>query len=319
MLSFENIWLKYGTKTALHGLTLALQKGELMTLLGPSGCGKTSTLQIAGGFLRPDQGRVLLGERDITSEPPERRPTATVFQSHALFPHMSVGENVAYGLKLRGIPRTEREERAKTELERTGLGGYEKARVQELSGGQQQRVALARALVLEPEVLLLDEPLSSLDAKLRLQMRSEIRNLQKNLGITALYVTHDQEEALSISDRVALMNNGSILQAGTPEEIYFSPINEFAASFTGNAFPMEIDGRRIMLRPDQLSPAENGPFSGRLLERAFLGATVNWTLLWKGQKLRMTMKSTEEPETEPGAEVRFAIEKECGSFAVKDA
>ncbi len=307
MLIFENIWLRYGEVTALRHLDLELRKGELMTLLGPSGCGKTSTLQVAGGFLLPSEGRVLLGGRDITALPPEKRPTATVFQSHALFPHMTVGENVAYGLKLRGIARAARTARALEELDRVGLGGFINARVQELSGGQQQRVALARALILEPQVLLLDEPLSSLDARLRVQMRGEIRSLQQSLGITALYVTHDQEEALSVSDRVALMQNGSIVQIGTPEDIYFHPVNEFAANFIGSAFPAEIDGTRKLLRPDQVVPDADGPYKGILTARSFLGASVDWTLQWNGQKLRAELRSSDEPRAEIGEEVRFDI------------
>ena len=307
MLNFKNVWLRYGSLTALKNLNLELRGGELMTLLGPSGCGKTSTLQVAGGFLRPSEGRVFLADRDITELPPEKRPTATVFQSHALFPHMSVGENVAYGLKLRGVPKKERIERARRELERVGLGNSLNARVQELSGGQQQRVALARALILEPQVLLLDEPLSSLDARLRVQMRAEIRNLQQSLGITALYVTHDQEEALSISDRVALMHEGSIVQIGTPEEVYFQPCGEFTANFIGSAFPVQIDGQRRMLRPDQIVVCAEGAYAATLRERSFLGPQVNWTLDWNGQKIRASLSSAAEPHPQIGAEVRFNI------------
>ena len=307
MLSFKNVWLRYGPVTALRGLELELHRGELMTLLGPSGCGKTSTLQVAGGFLRPSEGRVLLAGCDITELPPEKRPTATVFQSHALFPHMTVGENVAYGLKLRGVSKKARLERAQAELERVGLDGFLNARVQQLSGGQQQRVALARALILEPQVLLLDEPLSSLDARLRVLMRAEIRSLQQSLGITALYVTHDQEEALSISDRVALMHEGAIVQIGTPEEVYFHPSGEFVAGFIGSAFPVEIDGRRTMLRPDQIVPSAEGACTGVLLGRSFLGSLVNWTMSWNGQQVSASFASSQEPQASVGSEVRFDI------------
>lgn len=307
MLSFENVSFSYGAAKALDGVSLALKKGELLTLLGPSGCGKTTTLQIAGGFLFPDSGRIILDGRDVSTLPPEERPTATVFQSHALFPHMSVEENVAYGLRVRGTPRAERLRRAAEMLGRVGLDGCQRSRVQELSGGQQQRVALARALILNPRVLLLDEPLSSLDARLRVRMRSEIRSLQKAFGITALYVTHDQEEALSISDRVALMRGGRLVQVGTPEEVYFSPRGDFAADFIGDAFPVTLEGKRALLRPDQISVAADGPFCGRLVSRTFLGASANWIIDWQGQKLRASMPSAAEPAREIGGEVRFAI------------
>ena len=307
MLVFENVTVRYGTFTALKDLTLELRRGELMTLLGPSGCGKTTTLRVAGGFIVPDEGRVLLEGRDITSLPPEKRPTSTVFQNYALFPHMSVGENVAYGLRVRGVPRAQRQRRAEEELERVGLSGYASARVQDLSGGQQQRVALARSLILGPAVLLLDEPLSSLDARLRLRMRAEIRELQKRVGITTLYVTHDQEEALSISDRVTVMHDGRLVQTGTPREVYFSPADDFVRDFIGDSFPYTLDGRRILLRPDQVVPNADGPFIGRLLSREFLGASSQWLIECQGQTLRALLPSRSEPETAVGSELRFSL------------
>lgn len=307
MLAFEKLRFSYGEKEALKGFSLSLVKGELLTLLGPSGCGKTTTLQIAGGFLRPDGGRVIIDGRDVTAVPPEKRPTATVFQSHALFPHMTVIENVAYGLTVRRAPKAARRAKAAEILGRVGLAGYENSRVQELSGGQQQRVALARALILEPQVLLLDEPLSSLDARLRVKMRAEIRGLQQSFGITALYVTHDQEEALSISDRVAVMNAGKIVQVGTPEEVYFEPTNEFVADFIGNAFPVSVDGKRLLLRSDQIRIADNGDRCGVLLRRNFLGAAVHWVIQWEGQRLQAALPSASEPNARAGQEVRFSF------------
>ena len=307
MLVLENLSLHYGPLAALDGLNLELRQGELLTLLGPSGCGKTTTLQAAGGFIFPDGGRVLLDGRDITRLPPEKRPTATVFQSHALFPHITVEENVAYGLRVRGVPRTRRGALAGEMLERVGLGGYGSARVQDLSGGQQQRVALARALVLNPRVLLLDEPLSSLDARLKVRMRREIRSLQRSLNITALYVTHDQEEALSISDRVALMRQGRIVQTGSPEEVYFSPRDDFVADFIGGAFPLEVDGERLLLRPDQVRICLGGERRGVLKERVFLGASVDWILQWQGQRVRASFPSSDEAAVPIGAEVAFRI------------
>ena len=310
MLSFKDITARYDTFTALSGLSLELRDGELMTLLGPSGCGKTTTLKVAGGFIVPDEGQVLLDGEDITSLPPERRPTSTVFQNYALFPHMSVGENVAYGLRVRGVPKRERRLRAEEELERVGLGGYAGARVQELSGGQQQRVALARSLILNPAVLLLDEPLSSLDARLRQRMRIEIRELQHKIGITTLYVTHDREEALSISDRISIMREGRLIQTGAPEEVYFSPTDDFVRDFIGDSFPVNMNGRRVLLRPDQVIPCPNGKFTGRLVTREFLGVSVKWVIEYQGQTLCAVLPSRDEWEVSRDAQVRFDIAEE---------
>lgn len=310
MLSFKDITARYDTFTALSGLSLELRDGELMTLLGPSGCGKTTMLKVAGGFIVPDEGQVLLDGEDITSLPPERRPTSTVFQNYALFPHMSVGENVAYGLRVRGVPKRERRLRAEEELERVGLGGYAGARVQELSGGQQQRVALARSLILNPAVLLLDEPLSSLDARLRQRMRIEIRELQHKIGITTLYVTHDREEALSISDRISIMREGRLIQTGAPEEVYFSPTDDFVRDFIGDSFPVNLNGRRVLLRPDQVIPCLNGKFTGRLVTREFLGVSVKWVIEYQGQTLCAVLPSRDEGEVSRDAQVRFDIAEE---------
>ena len=310
MLSFKDITARYDAFTALIGLSLELRDGELMTLLGPSGCGKTTTLKVAGGFIVPDEGQVLLDGEDITSLPPERRPTSTVFQNYALFPHMSVGENVAYGLRVRGVPKRERRLRAEEELERVGLGGYAGARVQELSGGQQQRVALARSLILNPAVLLLDEPLSSLDARLRQRMRIEIRELQHKIGITTLYVTHDREEALSISDRISIMREGRLIQTGAPEEVYFSPTDDFVRDFIGDSFPVNLNGRMVLLRPDQVIPCPNGKFTGRLVTREFLGVSVKWVIEYQGQTLCAVLPSRDEWEVSRDAQVRFDIAEE---------
>ena len=307
MLVFENVSVRYGSFTALQGLSLELRRGELMTLLGPSGCGKTTTLRVAGGFVTPSAGRVLLDGRDITDLPPEKRPTSTVFQNYALFPHLSVGENVAYGLRVRGVSRSERRRRAEEELERVGLAGYASSRVQDLSGGQQQRVALARSLILGPAVLLLDEPLSSLDARLRLRMRAEIRALHERVGITTLYVTHDQEEALSISDRVTVMHEGRLVQTGTPREVYFAPADDFVRDFIGDAFPFVRGGERILLRPDQVVPRAGGKYAGRLVSREFLGASSLWHIGYQDQLLRALVPSRSEQALPDGSEVRFDL------------
>lgn len=220
---------------AVDHLNLEVEKGELLTLLGPSGCGKTTTLRMVGGFEMPTEGDIYLEGRRITHLPPQRRPTATVFQSYGLFPHMSVFENVAFGLKVRRLPRPEIRRRVQEVLALVGLAGLENRPPNKLSGGQQQRVALARVLAIRPKVLLFDEPLSNLDAKLRVETREHIRRIQKELNLTSLYVTHDQAEAMAISDRIVVMNQGKVQQIGTPYEIYARPANAFVADFIGRA------------------------------------------------------------------------------------
>ncbi len=224
-----------GEVIAVDSVSLTIQKGEFVTLLGPSGCGKTTTLRLIAGFELPSSGRLLLEGQDITNQAPNKRDMALVFQSYALFPHMSVFDNVAYGLHLRKLSRDEIQKRVNGTLEMIGLGQLGKRRPNQLSGGQQQRVALARALVMEPRVLLFDEPLSNLDAKMRVQMRSEIHRLQRRLNITTIYVTHDQIEAMALSDRIVVMNAGRIEQIGTPEDIYRGPQTHFVADFIGRA------------------------------------------------------------------------------------
>jgi len=224
---------RFGALTAVDHVSLDVVKGEFLTLLGPSGCGKTTTLRCIAGFVRPELGRVRIADQDVTDIPPHRRNIGMVFQNYALFPHMTVLGNVTYGLRIRGLARETIQKKAQASLELVRLSGFETRRVQQLSGGQQQRVALARALVYEPSVLLLDEPLSNLDAKLRAEMRVEIRNLQKRMAMTMVYVTHDQEEALAVSDRIAVMNAGHVEQVGTPAEIYDRPQTRFVAGFIG--------------------------------------------------------------------------------------
>ncbi len=230
---------------AADNVTLTINPGELVTFLGPSGCGKTTTLRMVAGFENPTSGRVFIGDRDVTSLPPNNRDTAMVFQSYALFPHMTVGENVAYGLRFRDLAKQDKQSRIKRIMDLVGLTGFESRQPGQLSGGQQQRVALARALVVEPQVLLFDEPLSNLDAKLREQMREEIRRIQTSLSITAIYVTHDQSEAMAISDRIVVMNQGRIEQMGTPSEVYSQPSSKFVADFIGrvNFLPGSLVGR----------------------------------------------------------------------------
>ena len=232
-LRLVNVVKEYGRHRAVDGLSLDVPEGELLTLLGPSGCGKTTTLRAISGFVQLDGGHIYLGDREITSIPAERRGIGLVFQNYALWPHMSVFQNLAFGLQLKRLPKEEINRKVEAALAMVKLDGYEERYPRQLSGGQQQRVALARAVVLEPDILLLDEPLSNLDAILREQMRFEIAQIHKQLGITAIYVTHDQTEAMVMSDRIALLNEGRIVQLGKPAEVYSRPANKFVAGFMG--------------------------------------------------------------------------------------
>lgn len=244
-LGLVGVTKRFGEVAAVRDLTLTVRSGELVALLGPSGCGKTTTLRLVAGFEAPSEGHVLLGGRDVTGEPPERRNCGMVFQHYALFPHMTVEENVAFGLEMRRLPRAEVRRRVGEILERVGLAGLAHRYPRQLSGGQQQRTALARALVINPSVLLLDEPLANLDAKLREEMRFYIRSLQREFGITTLYVTHDQAEALVLADRVAVLMNGVLQQVGPPEEIYARPRTAAVAAFIGvtNLVPGRVVAR----------------------------------------------------------------------------
>lgn len=271
-LRIENLRKIFEENRGIKKIDFSIEKGELISLLGPSGCGKTTLLNIIGGFLKPDNGKIYLENRDITDIPPEKRDISTVFQSYALFPHMNVLENIKYGLKYKKLTKEEQNELALEYLKIVGLDGYEKKSIQELSGGQQQRVALARALVLYPKILLLDEPFSNLDAKLKISMREELKELQKNLKISMIFVTHDQEEALSISDKVVVMNNGRIEQIGTPEEIYYSPINEYVANFIGKSNFILKDGAKKLIRPENIKIEKNQKGNWEVINKEFMGA-----------------------------------------------
>lgn len=238
---FENVTKKYGAVSALKPLSLDINPGTLVTLLGPSGCGKTTTLRLIAGLESATDGKVLIGGQDVTHLSATYRKVSMVFQSYALFPHMTVAENVGYGLSVKGMARAEVRDRAEAGLETVGLKGFGDRLPSELSGGQQQRVAVARAIVLEPEVLLLDEPLSNLDAKLRRHVREEIRQIQQRLGLTAVYVTHDQEEAMAVSDRIIVMKNAEIAQEGTPHDLYDRPASAFIADFIGDANLIDVE------------------------------------------------------------------------------
>ena len=291
---------------AVKDNSLVIEPGEFVTLLGPSGCGKTTTLRMIAGFESPDEGEIYLGDEAINALTPNKRDTAMVFQSYALLPHYNVFDNVAYGLKLRHVPKEEIRERVMKILDLVELTGMESRMTNQLSGGQQQRVALARALVIEPSVLLFDEPLSNLDAKLRVTMRTEIRRIQQEVGITAIYVTHDQSEAMALSDRIIIMRSGVVEQIGSPQEIYYHPVNEFVADFIGEANflkgrlealsdnraqlnvsgdichaapvpDMEV-GRdyTIVLRPEAASLAEEGGLPCEVVLSCFMGSYQNY-------------------------------------------
>ncbi len=245
-VEFRNVTQRFGSTLALDDINLTIGAGDFAVLLGPSGCGKTTLLMILGGFLTPNEGRVLIGDSDVTERPARERPTTTMFQDYALFPHMSLGANVGFGLRMRGIGRVERDARARELLDLVGLGDTAKRMPHELSGGQRPRVALARALAVEPDVLLLDEPLGALDLKLRRRMQDELKQIQRRVGTTFVHVTHDQEEAMAIADRIIVMNQGMIEDEGEPEAIYLRPRTVFAAGFMGeiNFLPGRVEASR---------------------------------------------------------------------------
>lgn len=308
-VEFRDVVKKYGSVTALKKLSLRIEPRKLVTLLGPSGCGKTTTLRLIAGLESASSGSILIGGADITHLSATYRKVSMVFQSYALFPHMTVLENVSYGLTVKGTPKSEARERAETGLSTVGLAGFGNRLPSELSGGQQQRVAVARAIVLEPEVLLLDEPLSNLDSKLRRHVREEIRQIQQDLGLTAVYVTHDQEEAMAVSDEIIVMKNAEIAQAGTPWDLYERPTSAFIADFIGDAnlVSCEVVGRngtetavriedhvvnvpgsyelkndaQIVMRPNKIFVRDKqtpGSFPGEVTYAAYLGNQVQYTV-----------------------------------------
>ncbi|MBN1140165.1 MAG: ABC transporter ATP-binding protein [Anaerolineae bacterium] len=322
--------------TAVDGVSIEIEKGELVTLLGPSGCGKTTTLRLVAGFEFPTRGQIVLDGQEINDLPPHKRDMSMVFQSYAIFPHLNVFENVAYGLEVQHRPKDEIARRVARVLELVELTGLEKRAPNQLSGGQQQRVALARALVMEPKVLLMDEPLSNLDAKLREQMRTEIRRIQKQLGITSVYVTHDQIEAMTLSDRIVVMNRGLIEQTGTPEEIYRHPSTRFVADFIGRAnfVPGRVRGREngsllveawqqsfaipaagsvlpagapvtLIVRPEMIQLSPESQLRGIVRRASYLGNTIDYDVQVDGQLLTVV-------ETHPARMVVHAEGSEVG-------
>jgi len=297
----------YGDVVAVDGVDLAITAGEFFTLLGPSGSGKTTTLRLIAGFEQPDSGRVLLGGTDVTRHPPYARNVNTVFQDYALFPHMTVAENVAYGLRVKGVKRAERRARAGEALEMVRLAGLGPRRPGQLSGGQRQRVALARAIVNRPRLLLLDEPLGALDLKLRQEMQLELMRIKDEVGITFVYVTHDQEEALTMSDRLAVFRDGRIEQVGTPAEVYEHPTSEFVAGFVGVSNVLERDGRRFTVRPEKIRLLADGdqpaPGSvveeGRIREVVYVGMVTRYIVdLERGGSLTVVRQNLETTSTD---------------------
>jgi spermidine/putrescine transport system ATP-binding protein len=309
----------YGAQLVLKGIDLVIESGEFFSLLGPSGCGKTTTLRLIGGFEEHESGSILIDGADIAGVAPERRPVNTVFQSYALFPHLSVADNVAFGLRFQAGEKAERRRRVGEALELVRLGDLAGRKPHQLSGGQQQRVALARALVLRPRVLLLDEPLGALDAKLRRALQFELKALHREVGITFLYVTHDQEEALTMSDRLAVMREGEIEQLGPPDEVYTSPVSTYVAEFLGlaNLLPaevaergvIEVGGRRIaaptgevagecvvFARPERLrlTSADGGLVSGPVTDVVFVGSTTHVRVDVAGRQLQIVLPNNGE-------------------------
>ncbi|MDN6886225.1 ABC transporter ATP-binding protein [Variovorax sp. CAN2819] len=306
-LRLDNLQCTYDRTVAVRNLDLGVAQGELLALLGPSGCGKSTTLRMVAGFVQPSAGRIFFGEREVTHAPPHARDTGMVFQGYALFMHMSVAENVAFGLQMRKVPRAEQAARVKEALRLVRLDHLADRRPAALSGGQQQRVALARALVVQPTVFLLDEPMSNLDARLRTEVRLEIRALQQRLGLTTLLVTHDQEEALTTADRLAVMDHGRVRQIGTPRQVYEQPVDQFVANFIGrcNLMPGRVDAPGVfragahalpcapsavpasasapddvalMVRPDRIRIANAGEqgLPARVRLSTYLGGTTEW-------------------------------------------
>jgi putative spermidine/putrescine transport system ATP-binding protein len=300
----EGLQKRYGDVTALAGVDLAVQAGEFFTLLGPSGSGKTTLLRLIAGFERPDSGRIELDGSDVTRVPPYARNVNTVFQDYALFPHMTVAQNIEYGLRVRHVAKAQRRERVSKALDMVRLPGLGSRKPAQLSGGQRQRVALARAIVNEPQVLLLDEPLGALDLKLRQEMQLELLRVQREVGITFVYVTHDQEEALTMSDRIAVLNHGNIEQIDAPVEVYEQPRTAFVAGFIGVSNLIERDGHRITVRPEKITLLEDGQQdppgthveAGRVQDVIYAGVLTRYVVdLDGGGELVVSRQNAEAP------------------------
>ena len=319
LIHAKNIVKSYNDNTVVNNVSLWVKEKEFLTILGPSGCGKTTILKILGGFVQPDEGKVVFNDNDITALPPYEREINTVFQKYALFPHMNVYENIAFGLKIKKLKKNEINKKVKKILELVNLDGFENRLITQLSGGQQQRIAIARALVNEPKILLLDEPLGALDLKLRKEMQVELKNMQKKLGITFIYVTHDQEEALTMSDKIIVMNDGIVQQVGTPKDIYNEPSNAFVAKFIGESnifdgtmiddYLVEVFNQRlkcldanfnknelvdVVIRPEdfKIVAPEQGFIKGRVTAVVFKG--VHYEIVVNAENYVFTIHTTKE-------------------------
>ena len=350
-VELANLTKRYGETLAVEGVSLRVEEGEFFSLLGPSGCGKTTTLRMIAGFVRPNEGRVFIGGEDMTFLPPEKRGIGIVFQNYAIFPHMNVFDNIAFGLKMRKAPRREIRARVERALDQVNLGGYERRYQRELSGGEQQRVALARVLVTEPRILLLDEPLSALDKKLREEMKYWIKALQQSLGITTVYVTHDQGEALTMSDRIAVMNRARVVQIGAPDTIYEHPADRFVTDFIGESNILEatvaslserecrvaIGGVEIaaprrdgiakgqpvgfVVRPERVligaaAEAVRGPRAqATVMGRSYQGAIVRYRMRLEGQEIVAEVPNRpDQPDLADGSAVTVGWTVESGEI-----
>lgn len=314
-VSIRNLTKSFGTVKAVNQVDLDVFSGEFLTLLGPSGSGKTTVLRMIAGFEKPDSGSIFLSGRDVSQLPPYERDVNTVFQDYALFPHMDVLSNIEYGLRVQGMEKSERKARAEKALDQVRLQGYGDRRPAQLSGGQRQRVALARALVNRPSVLLLDEPLGALDLKLREQMQIELKELQREVGITFIFVTHDQEEALTMSDRIAVFNQGKIEQLGTPREIYENPLSPFVSEFVGQTNQIFLYGKQINIRPEFITISKSSQFGDRtirgvLRDAIFVGATTRYLVDAENGDSIISTKPTEELHVGDPVQLSWESKKE---------
>lgn len=334
-IEFVDVVKRYGTTTAVDSINFSIGKGELVTFLGPSGCGKTTSLRLIAGLELPSGGQVKIAGRDVSRDPASERNVGMVFQSYALFPHMSVLDNVAYGPTIRGVAKAQAQQSAREILEQVGLGGLDGRLPSELSGGQQQRVAVARAIVQQPDVLLFDEPLSNVDAKLRRKVRAEIRELQQRLGLTAVYVTHDQEEALAVSDRIVVMKMGKIAQIGTPSELYEHPSSTFVADFIGDANLVEghvsegtfsaahlslaVDAPNgpvtATIRPERVRLAGGG--AAKVMSASYLGSRMEYVVQDEALEF-LVSRPIAEPRFVAGDAVSLHLESEDLILVPKD-
>lgn len=311
-LQIKGLVKRFDDVPAVDGIDLDIEAGRLVSILGPSGCGKTTTLRMIGGFVKPDRGSITLDGEDITGMSPERRPLCTVFQNYALFPHMTVMGNIYYGLRFKkDQSKQERMEKALNMIKLVGLSGLENKNIGLLSGGQQQRVALARALVLDPKLLLLDEPLSNLDAKLRVRVREEIKAVQQKLGITMIFVTHDQEEAMSMSDKVVVMNEGRIEQIGSPKEIYGNPVNHFVADFIGRINMIKMKEALIGVRPEHVKiTCDEGVMQGEIIQKHYMGSYTIYMIKAGDQILQADIPNGANEDFQTGDKVGIAFQRQ---------